>query len=388
MSDFQLMNGNQVLADLRVLNDYIKIVKIYRSIPNYLRNIEEWIRHRTTLFGRQNVITLAKLAGINSSEDFLKIAKAISATDTIWVNDLQNPISWEKVNPYRNRISTILANIAIDGYNIQYHGQLNSPSPQYRISGSVDKCIKRHNNKLYLYKTDGGCWSDKAGKRPYSEYFVTELEKKLGFREFAKYSVVENESFDNDIGQKVIKPYCICELFTNEKYGLVECEHTKYRNHTVIQLSKVFNNSPRNLDIWREMMLLDSITLNYDRHTGNYGFIIDNNSFKLLGLAPIYDNDCALGALESIQNNNFNATFNKLKNEKRPKVDIGDYDELAYTVVNGYWYKKLKSIGKIKLTNNNFKGISQNRIDFMNYIINRRISEILAYIKVRRGLTD
>ena len=388
MSSFQLMNQNQVLADLRVINDYLEIERVYTDFPQYLINIQEWITNRTNLFNRQNVLTLAKLAGINSKEDYLKIAKAISTTDTLWINDIEHPISWNKINPYRNRISTILANIAIDGYDIKYSTPLNSPSPQYRLSGSVDKCIKRHNEKLYLYKTDGGCWNDKAGKRPYSEFFVAQLEKQLGFIDFTEYKINEYEAYDDEINRKVIKPYCICELFTDENCGLIECEHTNFKNYTVIQLSEVLMNDQRSLEVWREMMLLDSITLNFDRHTGNYGFLFNNKTFQLRGLAPIYDNDCALGALESLQNKTFNDVYSDLKYGKLPKIDIGDYDELAYLVVNAHWYKKLKSIGKIKLTKGNFQGISQNRIEFMNYIINRRINEILNYIKIKRGITD
>ncbi|MBR0518703.1 hypothetical protein IJJ97_02815, partial [bacterium] len=368
MANFQLMNGNNIIADLNIINNYVYIEKLYKDLPSFLENINEWISKRSTIFGRQNIINLAKLAGIDSTEDFVKIAKAISVTDTIWINDIQKPISWEKINPYKNRISTILANIAIDGYDLEFSSRLDSPSPQYRISGSVDKCVKRHNNRLYLYKTDGGCWSDLAGKRPYSEYFVSQLEKILGFNNYTTYTIHEYEAFDETIKKNIIKPYCRCEFFTNEKYGLVECEHTIFRTKTIRELANLFRNSKRDINILREMMLLDSITLNIDRHTGNYGFIIDNNNFQILGLAPIYDNDCALGALESIQNKSFNDVYTYIKNNKRPKVSIGDYDELALTVMNGKWYNRLKSIGTINLTKGNLKGISQTRVDFMNYI--------------------
>ena len=46
------------------------------------------------------------------------------------------------------------------------------------------------------------------------------------------------------------------------------------------------------------------------------------------------------------------------------------------------WYNKLRQInGKIKLERGKLTGISQNRIDFMNYVINRRVAEIINVIK-------
>lgn len=46
---------------------------------------------------------------------------------------------------------------------------------------------------------------------------------------------------------------------------------------------------------FRDMLIIDCITFNVDRHKGNYGFIFDNDSFELKAMAPIYDNNlCVL----------------------------------------------------------------------------------------------
>ena len=45
-----------------------------------------------------------------------------------------------------------------------------------------------------------------------------------------------------------------------------------------------------------QMILLDAVFGNGDRHAGNFGFLRDSNTGAYLGMAPIYDFDHALDA--------------------------------------------------------------------------------------------
>ena len=42
------------------------------------------------------------------------------------------------------------------------------------------------------------------------------------------------------------------------------------------------------------MLVFDAVILNEDRHFGNFGFLIDNKSNKIVGCAPIFDNGVSL----------------------------------------------------------------------------------------------
>lgn len=43
-----------------------------------------------------------------------------------------------------------------------------------------------------------------------------------------------------------------------------------------------------------DMLVFDAVILNEDRHFGNFGFLIDNKSNKIVGCAPIFDNGVSL----------------------------------------------------------------------------------------------
>ena len=66
-----------------------------------------------------------------------------------------------------------------------------------------------------------------------------------------------------------------------------------------------FNNIDSVLDFYKElgndfyenlvdMFVFDAVILNQDRHLGNFGFLIDNNTNKIISSAPIFDNGLSL----------------------------------------------------------------------------------------------
>lgn len=369
-----LMNKDRPVAKLSVNRDIVRISEIINEVPSYLYDIQSWISSRTSIISRDNLYKLAKLAGISNEYEFLTVSRALSINDTFWVNDLFNSTTWDKVNPYTNRISKIMADIAINGIDKYGNQNLKSPSPQYRVDGSVDKCVKRENGELYLYKTDGEKCSDLAGCRPYSEYYCSQLEKILGLSNFVDYKVKVNITENG-----YYKPYTYSKVFTNEKHGLVHMCDSKFARYTLPELDKMMPTKMR-IQL-REMALLDSLTLNFDRHSGNYGFIVDNDTYRILGLAPIYDNDCALGSMTSIQNKSFDEAYYEIMTTRMPKLELGDYNQMARWALTRDLVNKLEGVDTIKF--DRLPGLSERRVQFIEYIVNRRRKEIMDMINTK-----
>jgi hypothetical protein len=165
-----LMNKNTPLAKLNISGNTIYIDNILNELPTYISNIDNWLKYRLNPSSRGNTKILMKLAGINSIPDFLEISRAVSITDTFWVNTTKFETTWDEVNPYTTRITKASSDISLNGYTDIDNVNLDSPSPQYALDGSVPKCVKRDKDKnIYIYKTDGEMIGDKIGVRPYSE---------------------------------------------------------------------------------------------------------------------------------------------------------------------------------------------------------------------------
>lgn len=366
---FMLMNANNKLADIRIVNNEIIVENLYLENLNSVKDIQSYLKIRLSHVNRNGVHTLIKLNNLDSTEKFLSLTRAISCIDTLWVNDLYNYTTWDKINPYTNRLSQAIAEIAINGESTVGYSNIRRASPQYTLDGSVDKCIKTTEDGLYLYKTSGERWSDLAGCRPYCEYYASIVAEQLGLDNSVMYRIDLTKTHD-----KLIKPYVYCKLFTTEEYGLTQMRYSKYNGYTSNELVTVLDIVSRQR--YKDMIVFDSLIMNPDRHTGNYGFIISNKSGHILSLAPIYDNDCSLGALTSVQDKSFEQAFNEIKYSKLPKTDIGSYDDHARWAMTKDMYIRLRDVDRIKL-GQRLPGISQKRFDFMEYLVNRRRVEIL-----------
>ena len=366
---FTLMNKDKLVADLGIRNNEVYIQTLYSDIPKSINNFHNWIKYRTSPSNRCNISTLIKLNNITTIEQLLSITKCISIIDTFWVNDTYNNTTWDKISPYINKTNRALAEIALNGESSIGYSTIKGASPQYQVGGSVDKCVKMTQDGLYLYKTSGERWSDLAGCRPYCEYYASIIAEQLGLYDFVKYGIDLIKTKDN-----LIKPYVFCRVFTSEDYGLLHMRDSKFSNYTSDELIQKLNPYMRKQ--YKDMLVFDSLILNPDRHTENYGFIVDNMSNNIKKMSPVYDNDCSLGALISIQDKGFEQAINEIKYTKRPKTDIGDYDELARFGMTKDFYIRLRDIDRITL-GERLPGVSQKRFDFMEYMVNKRRIEIL-----------
>lgn len=368
--EFFLMNKDSKLASLKVSMNKVYIDNIYLDTPQYLYNIDAFIGSRLTPVSRANISALLKQAQIVNQKEFMEITRAISLTDTFWVNSSSNPTTWSKVNPYKNRFSRIISDIALN-YNYT-GGFLRSPSPEYTVDGSADKCWKRENGEIFLYKTDGERWSGLAGLRPYCEYYATQVAAQLGIHNFIKYGI----SFGKTVNG-YIKPYARSKIFTSEQFGYVPIAYTKYCDMELTELYKTLDDSGR-LTL-REMLLFDSIIVNFDRHQGNYGLMFDTNNFDVIGMAPVFDQDCSLGALLSIQYKTKNEAYKELITTRLPKTNLGGYikqarmsltSELKQNMINMYPFHFKRLPKEVDL--------EDERIEFMEYIVNMQIKAILG----------
>lgn len=145
---YKLMNKDRVLAILNVTETGAHIDKIIGTIPGYIGDVTSWVDSRTSPIGRANIGTLLKLAGIRNRQEYLSVTYGISLTDTFWVRPVGNTMVWDRVSPYKNRLSRIISEIALNGGFTA--NNVRSPSPEYTLDGSTDKCWKRENGIIYL----------------------------------------------------------------------------------------------------------------------------------------------------------------------------------------------------------------------------------------------
>jgi len=92
----------------------------------------------------------------------------------------------------------------------------------------------------------------------------------------------------------IIVPEGICiKNFTNTNLMLEQADASgKFDSEDFTDLDVVEVFGEKGI----EMLMIDAITANTDRHAGNFGFLRDANTGNYLGMAPLYDFDQVLGS--------------------------------------------------------------------------------------------
>jgi len=99
------------------------------------------------------------------------------------------------------------------------------------------------------------------------------------------------------------EPVCICPNMTDTNIEFVEAirvyytkepsyfENNKFKHYCNCAIALGVNNI---VMILEQMMLLDYLILNHDRHFKNFGILRDSQTLKIIGAAPVFDNGSSL----------------------------------------------------------------------------------------------
>ena len=238
-------------------------------------DINEWLKGRLVLSHRRDILKQLEFIGIVKIFDIISITNCISLNDTYWVKQVGSKINWDRVSPYRNPLNSAIADYAI-GSGRSFNGKKISSSPDFSTGGSFPKCWKRVNGVIYLYKTGSSGFSN-SGMEPYSEIYASKLMEKLDIPHIT-YELV---NYKNRLATR-------CPCMCSEKIGLYQVGDLTVIREGYEDLVKQGFVSPEYLS---EMLLVDYLSLNTDRHLGNIGILVDNDSQVLLKGSPIYDNN-------------------------------------------------------------------------------------------------
>lgn len=279
---YYLMNKDIKVLKFKVqkinnITDY-SIVEIYRQnlIPRDLTNLYNWIDKRHILNYRNSISVFFSMLGIKDLSDFIDITHCVSLSDTYWIKGCQSKLRWNSVSPYHNPLNKTISDYS---FNRIIRGKNITGSPDFSTDGNFPKCWKRENGQLVLIKA-GSSGASNAGLEPYSEVYAYNVAKMLGISKVVRY----------DIGKYKGVTVSRCKCFTSENIGLlpysVIAGTTETNFYNFLYKDRLFESTDK-----LDMLLLDYLTCNVDRHYGNIGVLKNNDSNKILGLSPIYDNN-------------------------------------------------------------------------------------------------
>lgn len=163
--------------------------------------------------------------------------------------------------------------------------------------GSEKKKTLIYNNKKYLVKFPDPIREKNRNisyiNNAFSEYVGSNIFKLIGFR--TQNTVLGKYVYNNK--EKIV---CGCEDFTDSNNSLYEFESLvlstnpdKKIGTELLDILEVIEDSTMidsiiTRNMFFDMFIVDALIGNTDRHNGNWGFILNNNT-KEVSFSPIYD---------------------------------------------------------------------------------------------------
>ena len=171
----------------------------------------------------------------SDTKGIIDVTKGMSLNDSYYVVPADEAPCFAEYNLFSNSFDTVLSIIAYTGRIPSSQVGSGIPS-ELSPSGSFPKTWRVVNGQRVLYKA---AHADGLGFEPVSEYLASQVAAAMGL------------------------------------------PHVAY-----------------DLDVWQERLcstcVFDALVFNEDRHMGNYGVFRDNHTGRVLGFAPIFDNNLAL----------------------------------------------------------------------------------------------
>ena len=348
----------------------IEIIEVYNEHKTFFplniklenSSLLSWIKSRTIPKNREFVykILLELKLSFDDIEGIVSVSKSLSLNDVYWIVEEDFKGSFAEYNLYDNDFNKTLSLLAYTGYG-SLKEQVFISSPEFTTNGMLAKAWRKDPLKrkgIYLYKSGSkGC-----AKEPYSEFYAYQIAKKMEL-DVTAYSLGKWRGELNSI----------CKLFSSKEYSFVPI----YRLVTEVGWDAVLEYYQELGDEFYEalvdMLIFDVIIVNTDRHFGNFGLLVDNETNEIVKPAPIFDNGLSLfyDAMD--------CDIEKADEFSRIKVmkNAGDFITFATTIITAREKEKVRKLINFKFERHPTYNLSAPRLRNIEWFIQGRVMVLL-----------
>ena len=326
------------------------------------RGIISWLKSRVVYKKRANAeILLTKLGlSFNDILGIIRICKGLSLNDSYWVVEDEFDGKFENYNLYENNFSRTLALIAYTGHGSSVARGFTS-SPEFTTNGMLKKCWRRVDGKIYLYK-GGTMGAANTGKEPYSEFYAAQIAQTMGIKHV-----------DYNLRQWKGMLSSVCELLTDINTAYVPIGRFVGKDSllAIAQLLKDYGEEFYNE--FADMLVFDALIFNTDRHTGNFGLLVDSHTNKVKAFAPVFDNGLSLF---NIAMEDDLADIENYSKTRKPAMG-GSYEEVVRAFISERQRVMLRKMINFKFTLHPRYNLPKSRLKGIEKFLQKRVNELL-----------
>lgn len=257
-----------------------------------LIGLNTWWLSRTIPASRENIEELLTVENMCFPQQLLEKSFGLSLTDQYWVMPFNVNLDWHKINFFENAFSEDVGDVLTGIKPIDLNYSLDLLSPDNTSDGILKKKWKIANGKRYLLKSGTGMFKQEIA----NEILASTICSLLNIKHVT-YEMISNEN----------EKHSICENFISADTELVpgdrikeciskrndESYYTPYINECI-----KYGIKDAELKI-NQMLVLDYIIANTDRHWNNFGVIRNADTLCYIDITPIYDSGTSMWVNES-----------------------------------------------------------------------------------------
>ena len=329
----------------------------------YFKQMADWIEKRGLPEGRSDLANLKLNLKVANSVEILMGSYALNLSDHYWVHKIDENIKWKDVNFFDNDFENV---IDFDTSFIKCDNDKAIVAPDLTVDGNLRKKWVSRGIERYLLKE--GRYDEK--QEPFNEVIASKIMQEFNI-EHVSYGLIRSERKN--------MPLCICMCMVDRN---IEYISGQYVLDTEEKMNR--NNYTRYIDTCKkrgildvkerldEMMVIDFIIGNTDRHTGNFGILRDADTLQWLKIAPIFDNGNSLFYNERDVNNismNTDSFCRWFRESNAEKLKLIDYPK---------WYDSSKKNDIVDIVYENLlnnENTSKTKCEKVAEIVKLRIKE-------------
>lgn len=242
--------------------------------------LNDWWRGRAIPASRDGIEKALAELNISTTYELLEKCLGLSLSDQYWICPAGSDIKWSQINFFENSFSDDMGNVLL-GSGIS-NNHISLMSPDNTSDGWLKKKWKIIDGKRCLIKGGSGA----VRQEPYNEVLASCIMERLNIPH-VKYSLLIEDDY----------PYSVCEDFITTETDFISAWHimraVKKRNH--VSVYEHYLNCcekfgvPDIKDSVENMIVVDYLIANADRHLNNFGVIRNAETLEYLGAAQIFD---------------------------------------------------------------------------------------------------
>ncbi len=248
--------------------------------------LNSWWIDRSIPASRSGIRRALEILNLANTQMLLTRCFGLSLSDQYWVKPQGSDLKWDRINFFTNPFSEDIGNVLLGKATVS--ADFDFHSPDNTSDGFLKKRWKIIDGKRCLLK---------AGSNPFMQQPFNEVVASLVAERLCIPHIPYTLLWDDGI------PYSVCEDFITPDTELVSAwrvmQSRKKDNSTSVY--RHYLNCCEALGVpgieqaVDQMIVLDYLIANEDRHQNNFGLIRNVDTLEWIGAAPIFDSGSSLG---------------------------------------------------------------------------------------------